>query len=75
MEGGKEGDDGVLSPESNFTKICWGSLVSEEVEVEEAVEEEREVRMTTVFAKAADLARIVDMEDGAADTVRRMEFS
>lgn len=72
---GRKGDDGVLSPESNFTKICWDSVVSEEMEVEEAVEEEREVRMTTGFSKAADLARTVDIEDGAADAVRRMELS
>jgi hypothetical protein len=46
---GRKGEDGVLSPESSFTKICRDSVVSEEVEVEEAVEEEREIRMTTEF--------------------------
>lgn len=50
-------------------------MVSEAVEVEEVIEEEREVRMTTVFGKSVGLARIEEIEDGSAGTMRRMELS
>ncbi len=50
-------------------------MVAEEVEVEEAVEEEREVRMITVFGKVVELARIVRTEDGVSGPVRKMEWS
>lgn len=50
-------------------------MVSEALEVEEVIEEEREVRMAAVVRELVGLARIVEIEDGAADTTRRMELS
>lgn len=49
--GHSRGKGGVLSPERSLTKICCVSVVSGVVDVEEAFEEEREVRIMVVDSR------------------------